>query len=199
MSKVNPPPVPFPKSSFLVFPGKVLLSGQSGLLGLEECAALRRAWGRPVCTTTGAYLSGHFPGMRVCTRCAHIKPVSCTTIHTSFLPSKPALSLRLPSGLRRDRCIVENHLGWSGTSILCIFGSPLKRAIGLSFPPINCCSLGVILFSALRWRRKALSRLTTPERGLQEGLGFALVVRFVHDHCLCRPREPQWTCRILTL
>ncbi len=35
------------------------------------------AWGRPVCITTGAgqwedaYLSGHFPGVRVCTRCAH--------------------------------------------------------------------------------------------------------------------------------
>ncbi len=34
--------------------------------------------------------------------CSH-NQVACTKIHTSFLPSKAAFSLRLPPGLRRDK------------------------------------------------------------------------------------------------
>ncbi len=65
------------------------------------------AWGRPVCTTTGAgqwedtYPSGLFPGVRVYMRSAHTSKLSVLP-YTSFLPSKRAFSLRLSPGLRRD-------------------------------------------------------------------------------------------------
>ncbi len=45
-----------------------------------------------------AYLSVHFPYVRVCTRYADIKEVVCTTIHTSVPFSNPAFLLRLPRG-----------------------------------------------------------------------------------------------------
>ncbi len=38
-------------------------------------------------------------------------PRACTKIHTSFLPSKAAFSLRLPPGLRRDSQNFEIILG----------------------------------------------------------------------------------------
>ncbi len=47
------------------------------------------------------YRSGHFPGVRACTRCAHSSKLLVLQ-YTSFLPSNPACSLRLPLGLRRE-------------------------------------------------------------------------------------------------
>ncbi len=86
----------------------VVLCGQSGLLDLGECAAVTRArHKREASQWEDTYLSGHFLGVRVCTRCTHIKQFACTTIHTSFLPFKPASSLRLPPSFRRDNLATQ--------------------------------------------------------------------------------------------
>ncbi len=77
-----------------------------GLRGRDARASPAR--GRPVCTTTGRWPMRRYLPVWTLPRCAcpHALSwpwqVSCNTTHNSFLPPKPAFSLPLPPGLRRD-------------------------------------------------------------------------------------------------
>ncbi len=150
--------------------------------------------------------------MRVCTRCAHIKPVSCTSIHTSFLPSKPALSLRLPPGLRRDRCVVENHKGVEWNLHLVYLWHSVETCHRFIFPSHQLLFLGRDFVLCLEVEDESVESIDNSLKRIahnhligscvvHKGLGFALVVQFVHDHgrtafVAWENVAWEWTCGI---